>query len=258
MKDILTNFEELCEVKYSGSTPKNYTSQVKKFLEFIGTENATAADVVRYNVHIRKKSFSYRNVVLNAIKAYFSLCLNTELKGIANIRPPKQHKKPIVYDCEIMSEKIGKINNLKHKAILSITLCCWLRKGELLNLKISDINGSLRTIHIKQSKGCKDRVLPVSRNTLKTLREYYQEYRPKEYLFEGQNGGRYSPASCDKICKKYLFNEMRFHAIRASGATYALANATDLKTVSFLLGHSKIQTTEHYIPVLYQNVRQAI
>lgn len=258
MKDRLTYFEELCELKYSGSTPKNYVHHVRLLFDFTGHEKMTQRDVVKYNLHIRNKSYSYRNVAINAFRAYFKLMLQKELTGIAKIRPPKQNKKPTVYDCNEMAERIHRIENIKHRAMLALALCCWLRKSELLNLKIADINGSLRQIHIKNSKGCKDRVIPISIKTLEILRKYYREHRPKDYLFEGQNGGRYSPTSVDKITKKYLFPKMRFHQIRASAATYALANGTDLKTVSEILGHSKIQTTEHYIPVLYENVRTAI
>lgn len=258
MKDVIFEFQKRCELKYSGTTPKNYASLVRKFTSFIGSFDVNKDDVLKYNLHIRNKSYSFRNTSLSAIKAYFKLYLDRPLKGIANIRPPKQKKLPVVYDCEVMALKIDSIPNSKHKAILAIALCCWLRKGELLNLKVEDINGSLKILHIKQSKGCKDRVVPITENTLNILREHYKEHKPEEYLFEGQFGGKYSPTSVDKITKKYLFPKMRFHAIRASGATFALANGTDLKTVSELLGHSKIQTTEHYIPILYKTVKQAI
>lgn len=258
MEDVIFRFEQLCELKYSGSTPKNYASLVSKFLDYCKTEAPTKEDVLNYNIHLREKSYSQRNTSLSAIKAFFVLYLETPLKGIANIRPPRQKKKPVVYDCDVLADKIDNIENIKHKALLALPLCCWLRKSELLNLRISDINGSLRQIHVKQSKGCKDRVIPVSQKVLDILRKYYKDYRPKEFLFNGQNGGRYSPTSVDKITKKYLYPEMRFHSIRASGATYALSNGTDIKTVSEILGHEKIQTTEHYIPILYENIRTAI
>lgn len=258
MKDIIFRFEELCELKYSGSTPKNYASLVGKFLVWLGNTNPTKEDVLNYNIHIRYKSFSFRNTSLSAIKAFFLLYLQTPLEGIANIRPPKEKKKPVVYDCLDMAERIRSIHNSKHKAILALALCCWLRKSELLNLRIKDINGSLRQVHIHNSKGCKDRVVPVSENVLQILREYFKEYRPTEYIFNGQNGLKYSPTSVDKITKRYLYPKMRFHSIRASGATFAVANGTDIKTVSKILGHSKIQTTEHYIPILYENIKTAI
>jgi integrase len=197
-------------------------------------------------------------VAINAIKSYFKLYLRKQVKGFSSIRPPKEYKKPKVYDCYILSEKIQNIENKKHKAILALSLCCWLRKSELLNIKISDINGSLMTLKINQSKGCKDRVVIISENTINILREYHKEYKPKEYLFEGLNGGKYSSTSVDKITKKYLYKDMRFHSLRASGATFALSNGTDLKTVSKILGHKHIQTTEYYIPILYKTIKQAI
>lgn len=257
---VLEKTQQLLELKYSGTTPKNYLHHIERFLRAAGNvpDRVTNKDVQKYNLSIRHQSNSYRNVAINAIRAYFSLYLRRRLKGFASIRPRKEIKKPVVYDCEVLAAKINAIPNTKHKAILAIALCCWLRKSEVLNIKIEDINGSLRMLHVKQSKGCKDRVIPVTGNTLNILRSYFKEYRPKEYLFQGQNGGRYSATSVDNITKKYLYATMRFHQIRASGATFAVNNGTDIKTVSELLGHSHIKTTQHYIPVLYNTVKHAI
>lgn len=256
---VLKDFKHLLELKYSGRTPANYLHHVSMFLDHSKNvpTRVNNEDVLDYNIFIKDKGHSYRNVAINAIKAYFRLYLRKKIKNFSTIRPPQRHLKPKVYDCNLMALKINSINNKKHKAILTLTLCCWLRKGEVQNVKVKDINGNLQQLHIKQSKGCKDRVLPISENTLNILRIYYQEYKPREYLFEGVTGKKYSASSLDKIVKKYLNPKMRFHAIRASAATFALAEGTDLKTVSEMLGHSRIETTKHYIPQLLK-VNQAI
>jgi integrase/recombinase XerD len=256
---VLKDFKHLLDLKYSGRTPANYLHHVGLFLDHCKNvpTRVNNEDVLDYNISIKDKGHSYKNVAINAIKAYFRLYLRKKINNFSTIRPPQRHLKPKVYDCKLMALKINAIPNYKHKAILALTLCCWLRKGELQNLKITDINGKLQQLHIKQSKGCKDRVLPISDNTLNLLRLYYLEYRPKEYLFEGINGKKYSASSLDKIVKKYLNPNMRFHAIRASAATYALVEGTDLKTVSEMLGHSRIETTKHYIPQLLK-VHQSI
>ncbi|QQV89972.1 integrase [Cellulophaga phage Ingeline_1] len=257
---VLKKVKQLLELKYSGSTPKNYSHHIALFLEYAKNvpDRINNEDVLDYNISIRNKSNSYRNIAINAIRAYFNLYLRKKLHGFSSTRPPNQKRIPVVFDCDEMALKIDSITNLKHQAILAIALCCWLRKSELLNIKLSDINGKLQTLHIKQSKGCKDRILPISTKTLTILRTYYKVYKPKIYLFEGQQSDTYSAASVDKITKKYLYPSMRFHNIRASGATYALKKGTDIKTVSHLLGHAKIQTTEYYIPVLYNTVMHAI
>lgn len=258
IEQAVYDFQELCELGHSGTTPKNYAGHVRNLLVFVGNPYPTQSDVVRYNVSILRHSYSYRNVAINAIKKYFTLMLSEKLDGIAKIRPPKQRFKPKVYDVEEIALKIKGIPNTKHESILSIALCCWLRKGEVLNIKVDDINGSLRQLHIKQSKGCKDRVLPITKNTLETLRRYYKEYRPKEYLFEGQNGGKYGATSCDKILHKHINPNMRFHSLRASGAYYALKNGADIKSVSEMLGHASIETTKYYMPTIFENIKQAI
>ena len=70
-----------------------------------------------------------------------------------------------------------------------------LRLGELLNLKLGDIDSETMKIHIRQSKGKKDRYIMLSENVLKLLREYYKSFKPKDYIIEGQKGGKYSPKS---------------------------------------------------------------
>lgn len=97
-----------------------------------------------------------------------------------------------------------KIENIKHRTILTLTYSVGLRVSEIINLKIDDIDPERMIIYIKNGKGRKDRVVPLSRNVLLLINEYKLKYSPIEYLFNGQKSNKYSIGSCQKIYKKYI------------------------------------------------------
>lgn len=253
---VLEKTKHLLELKYSGRTPSNYLHHIALFLDHAKNVpgRVTNEDIINYNISIRNKGHSYRNVAINAIKAYFKLYLRKKVKGFASIRPPEVYKQPKVYNAEILAIKINNIQNLKHKAILTLGLSAWLRQGELRNLLISNIDSTRMVINIINGKGQKDREVKLSTNTLTVLRNYFKVFKPKKYLFNGQKTEQYN--SINAVCQNYL--GIRFHALRATGSTFALASGTDIKTVSEMLGHKKIETTKFYIPTLLNRVHQAL
>ena len=87
---------------------------------------------------------------------------------------------------------------------------------------------------------------------LELLRKYFKEYKPKIYLFNGQNSLKYSPTSCNQIVKNYLGEKYHIHQLRHSCATNLLENGTDLKLIQKILGHSSVKTTEIYTHVSNQ------
>ena len=104
-------------------------------------------------------------------------------------------------------------------------------------------------IIIRQSKGNKDRIVPLTENILNLLRLYYKQYKPKDYLFNGQNGLKYSPESCNKIVKKYIGKDYHFHLLRHSCFTNLTDQGIDLRIIQKLAGHSSSKTTEIYTHV---------
>jgi site-specific recombinase XerD len=149
---------------------------------------------------------------------------------------------------------MNKIENVKHKTILSLTYSVGLRVSEVTNIKIEDIDSKRMIINIRNAKGNKDRIVPLSENILPQLRNYYKEYKPKEYLFNGQNNPKYSTRSCENIFKKYISNELSIHSLRHSCFTYLLEQGLDIRIIQKLAGHSNIKTTEIYTQVSKQTL----
>ena len=130
-----------------------------------------------------------------------------------------------------------------------MTYSVGLRVSEVVNLKIQDIDSKRMLIHIKNAKGRKDRIVPLSQNVLDLLREYYKKYKPKEYLFNGQTTIQYSVGSCQKIYKKYIDINSSIHTLRHSSFTNLLESGTDLRIIQKIAGHSSSKTTEIYTHV---------
>lgn len=118
-------------------------------------------------------------------------------------------------------------------------------------------------IHIRQSKGKKDRIVPLSSNLLLELRAYYRKYKPKDYLFEGEKGGMYGRSSVQQIFRKAkraagIQKKATVHTLRHSFATHLLESGTDLRMIQVLLGHSSSKTTEIYTHVSNQYIQQVV
>jgi site-specific recombinase XerD len=124
-----------------------------------------------------------------------------------------------------------------------------LRVSEVVNLKIEDIDSKRMVMHIRNAKGNKDRIVPLSQSILILLRKYYKEYRPYRYLFNGQNSLKYTAGSCNKIVKKYLGVNYHFHRLRHSSLTSMLESGTDISIIQKIAGHKKTDTTRIYAQV---------
>lgn len=163
----------------------------------------------------------------------------------------KEHKLPKVLSKNEVKSILSSCTNIKHKSILMLIYSAGLRRSELLNLTISDIDYERMVINIKAAKGMKDRISLLSENLLKLLRSYYKEYKPKKYLFEGQNGEKYSPTSVANILRNASLKAgirkiVTPHMLRHSFATHLLEQGTDLRYIQELLGHNSSKTTEIY------------
>jgi integrase len=212
-------------------------------------QHLTSSDFQGYLNGFNFTSISQQNQIINAIRFLYEKVLNRKYDKVDFTRPRREKRLPQVIDSAFLVERINAIPNLKHKSILMLAFSVGLRVSEVINLKIEDIDSERMLITIKQGKGRKDRIVPLSPNLLTTLREYYKAYKPKGFLFNGQFSDRYSATSCNQIVKKYLGDKYHFHSLRHSCFTSLLESGTDLRIIQKIAGHASSRTTEVYTHV---------
>lgn len=258
---------QLIVSRYSTSTIHTYSYMFREFLKAVYPlplyqVNKLHLQMYHRDLIYRKKvSRSYQNQSINAIKFYLERVLKQDRAFIDLERPKRPQVLPQVLSLNEIKRILGCTSNLKHKTILTTLYSGGLRMGELLNLKLADIDSEGMRIWIREGKGVKDRLTVLSPKLLELLRSYYKEYRPKNYLFEGPNGGPYSASSVRKVLQRAvnkagIKKHIRPHTLRHSFATHLLEHGTNLRYIQTLLGHNNAKTTEIYTHVTTQKLSE--
>jgi integrase/recombinase XerD len=254
--------------RYSESTVTTYSEALKSFLVFYREKpvaEITNEDVIGYNnEHILKNnlSASYQNQITNAIKLFFQTIRDTKMLVDKIHRPKRAKLLPNVLSKEEIKLILNAHSNIKHKMMLSLIYSCGLRCGELLALEPVPIDSKRNLVLLKNAKGKKDRIVPLSPKILEMLREYYILYKPTTYLFEGQISGQpYDSRSLQQVLKQALqktgiTKPATLHWLRHSFATHLLESGTDLRYIQELLGHNSSKTTEIYTHVSTKSIQQ--
>ena len=254
---------------YSPKTLKTYSSMLQLYMNFYkprSLDDLSDEDIREYLLYLvdkKKVSQSYQNQAINAIKFYYEQVMGRPTQTYYLQRPKREMTLPSVLSESEVLKLLKKVDNLKHKAALSVIYSAGLRIGELINLKICDIDSSRWQIRIHQAKGKKDRISILSPNILKLLQEYFIEYRPKEWLFEGQFKGQYSAGSIEAVFRRAkmaagIKKKATVHTLRHSFATHLLERGTDLRYIQELLGHQSSRTTEIYTHVTEKGFKKII
>lgn len=249
---------KLIELRYSTNTIKLYTGLFEEFINYFPTYDIKTIDetqviqFLRYLVTERKISTTYQNQSINAIKFYYERVLGGQRKFYFIDRPRKEKTLPSVLSTQEVTAILKVTQNIKHRAILMTIYSAGLRISEAVQLKIKDIDSHRMQIRVQQSKGKKDRYTLLSHKNLEVLRTYFLEYKPTEWLFEGQEVGTpYTTRSIQALFsaavqKTEITKKVSVHTLRHSFATHLLENGTDLRYIQSLLGHESSKTTEIY------------
>lgn len=260
----------LTSKRYSENTVKVYSDSVTTFLRFFHdklVEDIVNTDLEHFNneyILKQKLSSSFQNQVVNALKLFFKTIEKKSIVVELLERPRQEHRLPNVLSKEEVKAILEAPRNLKHRAMLSLIYSCGLRCGELISLNILDIDSKRNLVLVKNSKGKKDRIIPLSPKVLELLRDYFKAYRPEKYLFEGAEKGKpYSSRSLQQVLKQALVSckikkPVTLHWLRHSYATHLLEAGTDLRYIQELLGHSSSKTTEIYTHVSTHNIQRII
>lgn len=250
---------------YALNTAKTYIQLFEKFInhfcqiEILQIDEKMIRDYLQTLI-LQGKSDSFINQMINSIKFYYEVVEEMPNRFYSIERPRKKETLPKVISLEEVQSIINHTNNIKHKCIVSLLYSAGLRRGELLNLKLEDIDSKRMVINIIDGKGGKDRLTVLSESVLLDLRKYFIEWKPKTYLFEGKPNEKYSPSSVLRIVhsaskKAGILKKVSPHMLRHSFATHLLENGTDLRYIQSLLGHSSPKTTEIYTQVAINNIQ---
>ncbi len=254
----LKRYVELLKLKgYSPNTIRTYSTefvQLLKILKNHPVEDLSSEQLRSYFLYCTATLKLSENLIhsrMNAIKFYFEQVLHRDKFFMEIPRPKKPSLLPKAISTRDVKKMLDAIDNLKHQLLLKMCYGMGLRVSELVHLKITDIDSKRMQVLVSCAKGKKDRYVVLPESVLEQLRAYYQEYKPKEYLFEGQFGGQYSVRSVQQVFKNVMKKarinkKVGIHSLRHSYATHLIEQGTDIRFVQELLGHKDIKTTMIY------------
>jgi len=251
--------------KLAPKTQTSYICAVKKLADFLGhsPHTATAEDLRQFQLHLTDIGTSRITIngAITALRFFFEVTVGdknvvSKLKTV-----PVPRKLPIVLSREEVARLLEATRNLKYKAAFSIAYGAGLRMSEVTSLKVSDIDGERKTLHVEQGKGRKDRYAMLSPALLDILHRWWKEGRASGlllnggWLFPGQNP--VNPISNRQMSRAILVaaadaqidKRVTMHLLRHSFATHLLEQKVDIRLIQVLLGHSKLETTSLYAQV---------
>lgn len=255
--------------KYSPSTIRVYLGEFNHLLSLLKDfpvhkmTPKRLKDYFLYCVEKEKMAERKLNGKINAIKFYFEQVLNRPKMFFDIPRPKKPQTLPKALSKKEVKRIFSVTTNIKHLLALQLAYGMGLRVSETVNIKVRDIDSERMVVHIRGAKGKKDRYVPLPESLLELLRRYYLEYRPEDYLLEGQYGGQYSKVSVQHIFKTAMrkariYKTIGIHGLRHSYATHLLESGADMRFIQELLGHNSIKTTQIYTKVTPRSLSKIV
>ena len=259
----------LIQRRYSESTVRTYISFFKKFMRYFfpkDLQDITEDDIKKYLLELvekQKVSYSTQNQAINAIKFYYEQVLEQNKGDYWIDRPKKEKKLPEVLSKEEVLRILQSAGNLKHQTIIALLYSAGLRRSELLNLRVRDVDFDRKQIWIRGGKGKKDRITLLSSSLHKSFKAYLNQYKPNYWFIEGSKRKKYSASSVAAVVKKaavaaQIRKNVTPHMFRHSFATHLMDNGVDTRIIQKLLGHSSIQTTAIYTHVSQNDLQKII
>lgn len=252
----------ICGLRIKGLSDKTIENYVHAVAGITRHYRCSPLDLTReqiqtYLLHLlqeRRLAPATVNLHVYAMKTFFRLLapLNRVMDDFFPVKTPKHI--PSVLSREEVQRLICATRNIKQRAALMLLYSSGLRLSECLTLKPMHIESSRMKVRVEQGKGKKDRYTVLSQRTLDTLREYYREYKPTQWLFEGWGGKHYSARSLALVVAKATLRaridkKVSPHTLRHSFATHLMESGVPLPVIQHLLGHSSIKTTMVYLHV---------
>lgn len=251
--------------RFAPRTQETYLAAVARLAKHYGQSpdlipEEKAQDYLLYLLNDRKLSWSSCDVHANGLQFFYRVTLG---RSSTFVLPPRKHAQrlPEILSASEVERLFAAVSNLKHRVILMAAYAGGLRLGELIHLKVTDIDSQRMMIRVEQAKGNKDRYTLLSQRLLNELRAYWKVYRPKTWLFQGKTPD--SPMNESGIQKTMILAKIKagirkrggIHVLRHCFATHLLEAGTDLRTIQTLMGHRSVETTARYTRITANRIR---
>jgi integrase/recombinase XerD len=261
--------EEMKLRNFSPATQKSYVYAVTRLTKYYrkAPDQLGKEQIRSYLLHLtveRKLSPNTMTGQISGLRFFYNETLGWDETKL--FIPPRKKSSPLaeVFSPSEVVRLMDAARGLKQRVLLMTAYSAGLRVGELVNLKIADIDAARMTIRVKQGKGGKDRYAVLSQNLLTELRKYWKRYRPSIWLFP--NRAKNGPLSRGEAW--HIFNQAKkraglkkgrgIHTLRACFATHLLEAGVDLRSIQFLMGHSSILSTQRYLRLQPQNMGSTV
>jgi len=244
----------------SKSTLSNYTRRIALFVTHFEKlpEKVSEDEINEYLVALARdpkspSRSSFKHMVYG-LRYYYRL-LGMNKKAIALPALKRDTKLPVILNRGELKELFTAPTLLKQRIVLTLIYSAGLRGQEVINLKLGDVDFERMTIHVRQSKYKKDRIIPLSPTMSVGLKKYLKAENPYTWLFNGkQPGSQYSTQGLswvmrENLKKTSITKEVNLHSLRHSYATHLLEEGVNIVTLKELLGHAVITTTMIYLHV---------
>jgi integrase/recombinase XerD len=251
---------------YAARTIDTYVGRIVAFAKHFGrSPDLLGPEEVRtFQLHLLERGVSWSsfNQAVCALRFLYGTTLGRpeQLPLIPYGKRPKTL--PSVLAPQEVLRLIAAAPTPRDRLFLQVAYGCGLRLSELIHLQITDIDSARMVIHVRQGKGAKDRLVPLSPRLLHELRDYWRIDRPRPWLFPGDKPGQ--PISGSNMQRRFtqlvqrvgLTKHCSLHTLRHSYATHLLEAGVDLLTLKTLLGHKTLETTTRYLHVNSQRLQQ--
>ena len=252
---------------FSPNTQAVYLARVRDFVRYCQRppDQLALEDIHRYQLHLtqdRRVSWAAFNQTVAALRFFYRVTLQKDW-DITRIPYQKTGRKlPVVLSQAEVRALLQAVGNVKHRAILMTVYAAGLRVGEVVKLRVGDIESQRMVLRVEQGKGRKDRYVMLSAKLLTALREYWKIARPPDWLFPGQHP---TEPLCRESVQRIFYKardaagitkRVSVHVLRHSFATHLLESGTNLRVIQLLLGHRSLRSTEVYTHVAGNYLRE--
>jgi integrase/recombinase XerD len=250
---------------FSPRTQKAYLSWMRRLVKHsrVPADQISEIQLRDFVVQLAegKLSSATINQAISACGFFFRHVLPREWKMEMHYQRVPQ-RLPVTLSLEEVRRLLNATETLRERAAMEIAYSGGLRLGEVLRLKVSDIDSSRMIIRVEQGKGKKDRNVMLAASLLETLRAYWKQERPRVWLFPGPDGQHsLNPTIFQRafvVAKRAARIEkaVSFHSLRHSFATHLMESGVSVRTIQALLGHRSLETTQRYTHVAGDYLRE--